>query len=369
MKHILHILPQFHPGGGMERMVMNYFDYIDHSEYSFDVLTHSMNNDYYSSKIEENHGNVFVLPHFGFTTYRQIERRFDALLSDRRYDVIHCHMANAAFLYLKIAKKHDIPIRILHSHQDRYADTVSHSLRNVPLVALGRKYANVNLACSCAAGDFLFGKGNYRVLRNAIPIEHYQYDAQARRTWRNQQGVTAETPVFIYVGRLTPQKNPKFALEVFSFLLQRYPTARLYIAGSGELESDLRHQADSMRISPNVHWLGNVSDVSKLYQGADAMLFPSKYEGLGIAAVESQTAGLATYLSEFVPEEAVVSNFAHSIPISLGADTWASRIAEGIETINSTPRTSGAEQVRTAGFDIKENTGILEEIYSGHSKL
>lgn len=43
-------------------------------------------------------------------------------------------MANAAFIYLKYAEKYGVPVRILHSHQNKAADQLSHAIRNIPLI-------------------------------------------------------------------------------------------------------------------------------------------------------------------------------------------------------------------------------------------
>ena len=52
----------------------------------------------------------------------------------------------------------------MHSHQNKYADTFTHSIRNIPLVKLGLKYTTHNFACSKQAGEFLFKNKNYYII-------------------------------------------------------------------------------------------------------------------------------------------------------------------------------------------------------------
>ncbi len=51
-------------------------------------------------------------------------------------------------------------------------------------------------------------------------------------------------------------------------------------------------------------------DAYRIYSAMDVYLFPSRWEGLGIAAVEAQSNGLPVYASDVVPiETKITSNF------------------------------------------------------------
>ncbi len=311
----------------MERVVMNFHSHINTSYFRFDVLTHKLNNRIYAERIEHSGGKVYVFPPFGVKTISSNARLFDELLSTERYDVVHCHMANAAFIYLKIAEKHNIPIRILHSHQDHYADTWTHAMRNIPLVKYGKRFANVNLACSKAAGQFLFNDAAYTVMNNGIDVDDFAFSSDKRIVARKKLGIRDEEILFGYVGRLVPQKNPVFMLDVFSECLKACDLPmKLVIAGSGELEQQMRRHAVDIGVYHKIIWLGDIDDVAELDRSIDIFLMPSLYEGLGLSLVEAQAAGAECYASDNIPQEAFLTSFVHALPLQRGSGYWASRI-------------------------------------------
>ena len=364
MKRILHILPQFQPGGGMERVVMNYFNYIDSNEFRFDVLTHRLDNRIYADRIEHSGGKVFVFPPFGIRTLAEITRRFDELLSTRHYDVVHCHMANAAFIYLRIAQKHGVPLRILHSHQDHYADVWSHAVRNVPLVAAGRRYANYNIACSKAAGDFLFKDKQYTILKNGIDVNEFCYSDEKRQAFRNKLGISNKEIIFAYVGRLVPQKNPIFMLDVFSACLKKSNAdIRLVIAGSGELEQQMRHHASDLRVDKKIIWLGDIDNVSELDSGIDVLLMPSLYEGLGLSLIEAQCAGACCFASDTIPIEAFATHCVESISLKSPIDEWAAKIVRCLPDLDISKRYQLADEIEYSGYNANASAKQLMNIY------
>lgn len=364
MKRILHILPQFQPGGGMERVVMNYFGHIDSNKFCFDILTHRLDNRIYANQIEHAGGKVFVFPPFGIKTLVEIAHRFDDLLSAEHYDVIHCHMANAAFIYLRIAQKHGVPLRILHSHQDHYADVWSHKIRNIPLVFIGKKYANYNIACSEKAGSFLFKKEPFTVLNNGIDLEDFCYSIAKRTKVRKNLKIAAEDLVFGYVGRLVPQKNPFFILDVFSDCIKISNRKMiLVVAGTGELEPQMKKYAINKGIANQIIWLGDVDYISEIDNGIDIFLMPSIYEGLGLSLIEAQATGAECYASNSIPDEAFVTDFAHAMPLDKGSSYWASEIINNIDKSLSRNRSSASEQIIRGGFAISSNVTCLEDIY------
>jgi len=69
------------------------------------------------------------------------------------------------------------------------------------------------------------------------------------------------------------------------------PDWDLVVAGGGDR---VRYQqlADSLGVGDAVHWLGVTSDTQVVYELADAMVFPTNYEGFPLVSLEAASSGL-----------------------------------------------------------------------------
>lgn len=90
-------------------------------------------------------------------------------------------------------------------------------------------------------------------------------------------------PLVGNVARLAEQKDHRTLLEAAALI----PEADFVIAGDGELRSELELTA-----GPNVRFLGTRIDVPDVLASLDVFAFPSQFEGLCLAVIEAQTAGV-----------------------------------------------------------------------------
>lgn len=68
--------------------------------------------------------------------------------------------------------------------------------------------------------------------------------------------------------------------------------AQLFFAGHGPLEAELRAQAEALGVASRVAFLGFREDVPRLFATADALLLPSRWEGMPYVVLEAMAAGL-----------------------------------------------------------------------------
>lgn len=76
--------------------------------------------------------------------------------------------------------------------------------------------------------------------------------------------------------------------------------------------------------------------MNRILQAMDVFLFPSLYEGLGIAALEAQASGLPCIISDGVPSECKVTDLAESLDLNLPIDKWANAVLEKQSAIRKT---------------------------------
>jgi glycosyltransferase involved in cell wall biosynthesis len=99
-------------------------------------------------------------------------------------------------------------------------------------------------------------------------------------------------PYVLSVATLEPRKNLPALVEAFSLLRQRRPELTLALAGLSGWE-------DRPLAAEGVRLLGYVSDgeLARLYRGAAAFAYPSRFEGFGIPVVEALACGAPAVVS------------------------------------------------------------------------
>lgn len=269
-------------------------------------------------------------------------------------------MPNMAFIYFHFAKKYNIKVKILHSHQNKYSDNILHSIRNYPLVAMGKKLATNRIACSNLAGKFLFKNEKFDIINNAIEVEKFIYNEQTRNKIRTELGIQNKF-VIGNIGRLTEQKNQKFLIDIFNEIYKENKESILLIIGNGKLEKKLKQQARKLNIEKNILFLSKISNINEYYQAMDVFVLPSIYEGVGIVNIEAQASGLKTIVSDVVPKEAnIVNENFITISLNKNARYWATQI---LKFNNNYERKDVSQIVTKKGYNIHEQSNKLLNLY------
>lgn len=123
--------------------------------------------------------------------------------------------------------------------------------------------------------------------------------------FRAAHGIAKDEFVVLCVARFQSVKNHRGLIEAFSQFAMQEPKARLILAGSGPLESDVRQQCRALKVEDRVLFLGEVSYglLPDIYAAADVVAIPSLYESFCFAALEAMASGLPLVVTdtEWVP--------------------------------------------------------------------
>lgn len=98
-------------------------------------------------------------------------------------------------------------------------------------------------------------------------------------------------PYLLFVGSLQPRKDPVCAVRALALLDD---DLRLVMAGPAKQAAGQVSQAiDRLGLGSRVDLLGHVSkhELGRLYRGAQCLVFPSRYEGFGLPALEAMACG------------------------------------------------------------------------------
>lgn len=340
--------------GGVEVVITNYYRHIDKSKFQFDFFALEGSAIPQKDEIEKLGGRVFVVPRY--THFSKYENAIQTLFKENQYKIVHCHMNTLGVFAMYGAKKAGIPIRILHNHSTAGKGETKKNIVKYALRPFSKLFPTNLCACSRFAGKWIYGKkARFDIFKNAIDLNLFKYNPTIRNELRKDLSID-DKYVVGHVGRFCYQKNHEFLVEVFMELLEKKKDAVLMLLGEGELEADIKEKIINLGICDKVMFIGSKPDVYKYYQAMDIFLLPSRYEGLGMVAIEAQASGLPTICSTEVPEEAKVTELVKFIPLKSGPKKWA-------DSIFSTKRRDMSDEIKAAGYDIIEATKNLENYY------
>lgn len=353
--------------GGIESFLYNVLTRIEFTHLQVDIVASCLGRSVFTKPLRELGVGFFELS----GSQRKVtenRRRFRALMRERQWDVLHLNAFQGLSLYyLRLAEEAGVPVRIAHSHNTALRKSLTRPIKQ-GIHTLAKewytRYATELWACSQDAAEFLFSakelkQNGFRFIPNGIDTERFRFDPSAREAVRSELGL-ADKFVIGNAGRLCYQKNQEFLLDVLVEVLKREPDGRLMLIGEGADKSMLVRKAERLRISDKVLLCGVSDHVERLLWAMDTFAFPSRFEGLGIVAIEAQAAGLQVVCSENIPAEAEVTGLFRRLPLSAGAERWAERLLE-----MPARQIDGADAVKERGFDIAAVTKRIEECYMG----
>ncbi len=207
-------------------------------------------------------------------------------------DIIH--VANPAVLGLGglfYAKKLNIPlVASYHTHLPQYLHHYGLGMLEGLLWELlksGHNQADLNLCTSTAMVEELRNHGIERVdlWQRGVDTELFQ-PAYANLEMRNylSQG-KPDSRILLYVGRLGVEKE----IDRIKPILEAIPNACLALVGDGPNRQTLeQHFANTP-----THFVGYLrgQELASAYASADAFIFPSRTETLGLVLLEAMAAG------------------------------------------------------------------------------
>lgn len=368
---VLHIVHRMRAGGA-QTVVMNLYRKMARDQVQFDFVVRTQHQDHYDAEIQQLGGRIFRLPWRAGNPKSIVD--FSNLLGgllrqEGPFAAVHIHTGLYAGHYLPVLKRTGVHNRIVHAHST--STDLNHWYHHPWQWAMKRqisRYATHRFACSKPAGQWLFGAGweskaHSRVLPNAIDLTQYEQLPTVKSASRNAIGVPVDALVVGHIGRLDAVKNHRFLLKVFGKLHQFAPQSHLVLVGEGELRAHLTEQAQQLGIQEAVHFLGARGDIPYVLNAFDIMVMPSHYEGLGLALIEAQAAGIPCIASAPIPRETDMGmGMIQYESLQSNEAVWVEQILKQLKTPAADWQRRKVHLQR-AGYDIEVTSQELQKLY------
>lgn len=319
--NVLHIVGNARLGG-VASCLMNYFRRTDTRKFRFDFVTYAPSE--FDGAVHEVDASAKVY-HISPFQKNFLKGIFgmEKICKNNDYKVVHSHLTTLSAFCLSAAAHAKVPVRICHAHStfNRHSD---HYLAKKLLRPFAADNATHIMACSKHAAENIFGKnaGKAIILPDAIELDKFRSDENMYAAARKKLGLRGKAVLF--VGRFVFQKNIPLLVHAFAKAAQKEDVT-LVLIGDGEERHSIISLINELNINDKVRLIAP-SDPSEWYKAADVFCLPSRYEGLGMAAIEAQAAGLKCLLSQNVPKETDVTGSCLFLPDD--EDAWAQAMLE-----------------------------------------
>lgn len=354
--------------GGQEAFILNMYKNFKNKniKYTFATPFHA-NNKELKGLIKKNSDNL-IAQNYKFESKQRksfIIKTIKKLAKEKTYDVVHIHSGSIFVLYkvAKAFKRSGCKTVIVHSHATGH-DNLKHKIAKALYNLNFYKQADYFFACSKLAGEYKYSNKilkskKFKVIKNGIDPEKFKFDPETRKTKRKELGIKDET-VLCNVGRFSEEKNQLFLLDVFKEYLALNPNSfLLLVGGAGPMEVRIREKIKENDLNNNVLVLKERRDIPELLCASDIFVFPSKFEGLGMAIIEAQASGLFCIGSNKIPREAIVMDDVLILDLESGAKKWA----EAINGRVVSRKEDVGNHIKMRGFGAKKSARILENNY------
>lgn len=348
--------------GGMSSVIINYLNNMNKDGMEITLIVNSRIEKNYEDVLKQ-HGIRIIILRRNYRVLRYIYQLY-RIMRKENFDVVHIHGNSSTMAFESIpAYLSKTPKRIVHSHNV----SCKHRILNKILWPVLKRTYTLGIACSVEAGEWLFKDNKeFLVLNNAINLNKYKFEENIRVKIREELKIK-NSYVVGHVGYFNEQKNHEKLFEIVQYLKKKIDVKLLCISGNSEIPDNVNDMIKKYNLEENIEILLRRNDVNKLLQAMDCFVFPSKFEGLGLALIEAEATGVYCVASDRVPKSAAAcKELVNYCKLETESNKWSELILniKKNEVSSREYRCNKAiVELKEAGYDIDIEAEKLRQIY------
>lgn len=229
-------------------------------------------------------------------------------VADEKPDIIHSHCPVMSTAFARTLRE-QLEIPVVFTYHTKFDIEINHAVQN----RLIRKSAVRLLVNNISACDEVWvvsegaGKsmrslgyqGDYIVMENGVDFPKGRVSDEECLALRAEHGISPDTTVYLFVGRLMWYKGIKLILDALPAIKANGHDFKMVFVGDGMEREQMEDYAEELGLEDYCIFAGSVYDREKLrayFSMADLFLFPSTYDTYGIVVREAAACGLASVL-------------------------------------------------------------------------
>ncbi len=220
------------------------------------------------------------------------------LFSKQHFDMVHCHAPISSVICRLAAKKYR-----RKGTKVMYTAHGFHFFKGAPLLNW-LIYCPIEWVCSFFTDVLLtINKEDYSFAKKHMHAKNIEYIPGAgvdlkkyyqlnpdRTSKRKELGIPEDCIAVLSVGELNDNKNHETVLRAIAKLNR--DDIYYIVCGEGSKKDELLQLAEKLGLKERFMLPGYRTDIAEINSCCDIFAFPSKREGLGLAALEAMAAGL-----------------------------------------------------------------------------
>ena len=220
------------------------------------------------------------------------------ILSEQKFDLIHCHSPVGGMLgrlAARKARKNGAQVLYTaHGFHFYKGAPLKNWLMYYPVEKFCSRFTDVLITIN--QEDYALAKKKMKskkveyVPGVGIDLSRFRNAMVDRAEKRREIGVPEDAFLLVSVGEVNENKNHQVIVKAMAKL--NNPQIHYVIAGVGNQTENLINLSETLQISNQLHLLGYRQDINEIDSVADVCCFPSLREGLGLGAIEGMACGL-----------------------------------------------------------------------------
>lgn len=294
---VLHVRTVSGRGGGPDKTILRSPAAIDASRYRMEIAAiHPAGESIARSLREEasRHGCVIHLIGESHSLDLRTVWRLAKLCRGRGVNIWHAHDHKSNLLGLLLREVHPMKlVTTAHGWVDKRFKPKLWLYEQIDQYCLGRYDRVIAVSDTLARHCRELGVEPDRLstIHNGIdPGEWRWLESKAQARW--ELDLPDDALILGSASRLTREKGIDRLLPVLGKLHRRLPNLRYLVIGEGPAEPALRQQAEALGLGEVVIWAGWRKPLHRWYRAMDALVMPSRTEGLPNTLLEAMAMGV-----------------------------------------------------------------------------
>ena len=382
MIHVVHLIETLGPGGA-ERLLYTNLKHFDPERVRSTVITVYPHHTHWVAPIIELGVPVVSLD---CRSTRDIPKgigRLRTWLRANRPDLVHSHLWAANVIGRIAGRLAGVPVvssvhnpdhepqawsdgadvSLIKRHAAKTMDRWSANLGSTRMVAVS------DYVRKSAVRDLHFPLDSIDLVYNPFDVDLMKAPVGKDRTeLLHEVGLPVESQILLNVARVSPQKGLLYAVRALPEILRQYPKVHLLSVGATtdpRWTAELKREAEALGVANRFHLLGARINVVDFLRACDIFVFPSLYEGLGIALIEAMAAGCVCVATNTGPIPEVVQDGKDGVLVPpADAEALARAVCDLLgDPARRSELGAAAKQTAFSKFQPKEQADQLTRVY------